>query len=209
MYVRISRLQFPVNRVEDAIRSFQDTTLPAVKALPGFSGVALQVNRQDGQVGAATFWDSRTAMSDADEAGVRLRQQAASGSGGSVVGVERYEIVLMERAAQPQPNVFSRGTTGTAVSDRLDAMIEAMRTDATPAVRQLAGFRALVMGVDRESGRFFINSIWDSATDREASDAPIQELRNRIFTPAGVSGLEVFLSEVALVEFTPAALATR
>jgi len=43
MYVRISRLQFPVNRVEDAIRSFQDTTLPAVKALPGFSGVALQV----------------------------------------------------------------------------------------------------------------------------------------------------------------------
>ena len=209
MNVRISRLQFPVGRLDDAIRSFQETTVPELKEVPGYAGAALQVNRETGQVAGVTFWESRAAMDGAEEAGTRGRQRAADASGGSVIDVQRYEIVLMERAAQPQPDVYSRVTRGTAAKDRLDAMIEAMRTDAVAALRGLGGFRTLAMGVDRDSGDFFINSIWNTAADREASDAPINELRKRIFTAAQVANPEVFLNQIAFVEFTAAALAGR
>ena len=207
MYLRVSRLLFPVDKVDDAIRSFRETTLPAVKELSGFAGVALQVNRETGQVGAATFWESEAAMAAAEEAGNRLRTQAASASGGSVVEVLRLEQVLREMAAPPQAHVFSRVTMGRVPGGKLDSLIEAMRTTAIPEVRKISGFRTLVMAVDRPANRFSINSIWNSAAEREASNPTIDDLKRRIFEPNGVSGVEIFLSEVELVEFTAAALA--
>ena len=205
MYVRVSRLQFPVNKVDDAIRSFKETTLPEVKKIPGYAGVALQVNRETGQVGAATFWETKAAMEQAEEAGTRLRTQAASDSGGKVVDVLRFEQVQREMAQPPQAGSFARVTLGT--TPKLDAVIEGMRTIAAPEVRKLRGFRAMTVGVDRATNRFSIVSTWDTAADREASMSTINELKKRIFEPNGVTGQEIINAEVALIELTAAAMA--
>jgi hypothetical protein len=51
---------------------------------------------------ALTLWESREAMQASEEMGASSREEVVRRAGGSVVGVERYEVALSpERAAGP------------------------------------------------------------------------------------------------------------
>jgi hypothetical protein len=95
-----------------------------------------------------------------------------------VRGIERYELALVERTAPPQADTFIRVNELQGSPDKVDAMIQFGREQVLPAVRHHPGFRAGVMGVNRQNGRVFLTSVWASAADREASDASLRALRH-------------------------------
>lgn len=205
MYARNSRVQFPPDQLDGAIAHFKEVTVPAAKQVPGFAGCVLLVNRSTGDCGATTFWESRDALDASEDAGSRLRAQAASAAGGTVVGVQRFEVALREMAAPAISGTYIRANLGQASPGKLDTLVQRMRDQALPAVRALRGFRALNLGVDRDSGRFAIISVWDTPEDRAASFASIQEMRTSLFNDIDAQSVEVAEYESAYVEFAAAA----
>ncbi len=51
-------------------------------------------DRESGTALSITLWESREALQISEEQADRSRQDAARSGGGSVVGVERYEVLL-------------------------------------------------------------------------------------------------------------------
>jgi heme-degrading monooxygenase HmoA len=204
MYVRSSRIQFPPEQLDAAIKQFKETTVPAARQAAGLAGIVLLVNRSTGNCVANTFWESRQALDASEELGGRLRTEAASAAQGSVSDVQRMEVVIREMAAPPKEGAFIRGNRGRISPDKADTLIQRMREEALPTVRDQRGFRALNVGVDRASGAFAIVSVWDTAADREASFGAIQEMRSRLFTEVGAQDIEVAEYESAHAEFAGA-----
>ena len=96
-----------------------------------------------------------------------------------------------------------RGTPTT-----LEEAIAFVREQVAPLLKRQKGFRALIVGVNRDNGRSLVSSIWDSAADREARDAALIELRRQGAQIAGAEQTKVELYEVlALVEKSQGALA--
>ncbi|HET9051898.1 MAG TPA: hypothetical protein VFO60_09345 [Candidatus Dormibacteraeota bacterium] len=201
MDVRITRVQVATESIDALIAAFRESAVPALRELPGYAGHSLAVNHESGDSQAATFWASRDALDASEEAAGGIRTSTVQAGGGSVVTVDRFEIAMMERFAPPVTPSFLRVTRGVVDPGRVDELVDAMRGEALAIVRAIAGVRALVLGVDRSSGRFAITSVWDSAEAREASMAQIGPLRERILPAVGVDGLETLAYEVASVEF--------
>jgi heme-degrading monooxygenase HmoA len=205
MYARSSRVQFPPDQLDAAISHFKEVTVPAAKQVAGYAGSVLAINRSSGDCTATTFWESRDALDASEDAGTRLRTQAASAAGGNVVGVNRYEVALREMAGPPSSGTYIRTNTGQVSPDKVDTLIERMRDEALPTVRAQRGFRALNLGVDRDNSRFAIISVWDTPADRDASFASIQDMRTRLFADTGAQNVEVAEYETVHVEFVAAA----
>jgi heme-degrading monooxygenase HmoA len=209
MYVRSSRLQFPPDQLDKAIAHFKEVTVPAARQMAGFAGTVMLVNRSSGDCVANTFWESRDTLKASEDAGSRLRTQAAGAAGGNVTSVERYENVIREMAAPPISGTYIRANVGEAAPGKLDTLVQRMRAEALPTVQAQRGFRALNLGIDRDSGRFAIISVWDTPEDREASFAGIQEMRTRLFADIDAKNVEVAEYESVHVEFVAAATTAR
>jgi heme-degrading monooxygenase HmoA len=204
MYARITRVQAPPSRVEDLARSFTDAALPALRAISGYAGSSLAIDRASGDGQAVTFWESKEALQASDQAASGIRGDTVSAAGGQVTSVQRLEILLMERAAPAQAPAFLRVVRARVDPTRLDAMTQATRGDALPLLRGLQGFRALVVSADRQSGDCVVTSVWDSPEARDASDSRIADVRRSIFEIGGASSPEIAKYEVLSVEFVGA-----
>lgn len=208
MYARISRMQVSPERIGDIVDSFKNTALPGVRAIPGYAGSSLGVDESTGDGQVVTFWDSKESAAASRQAATGIRTSVVEATGATLVSVQEYEQVMLERGTPPQLPSFLRVTRGTADTAKIDQLGAAMRDEALPAVRGLAGFRALALGVDRETGRFVITSVWDSAANRDASETTIYALRDRIFGNVGIGTPEVSKYEAKSVEFVGVGAAT-
>jgi heme-degrading monooxygenase HmoA len=98
VFARVSTFRGSTN-MDEVSRQARETVLPAARELSGFGGLLALGNRETGDVLAATLWETEQAMKDSEEAANRLRAQAAEASGGQQpVGVDRYEVLIDERA---------------------------------------------------------------------------------------------------------------
>ena len=201
MHARISRVQAPVDRIDDMISEFTGSVLPVLREINGYAGHALAVDRGSGDCQAVTFWESESALEASEDAGGRLRTQTTTAASASVVSIARLETVMMERSGPPRTPAVLRVTRANADPAKLDDLARRMREDALPTVQGLSGFRALTLGVDRRSGDFVITSVWGSPEDREASMEAIREIRKETFAAIGASDPDASNYEVASVEF--------
>lgn len=208
MYARITRVQAPTDRIDDLVATFKEQAVPAMRALSGYAGSSLAIDPSSGDGQGVSFWDSREAMQASREAATGIRTSTVQQGGGTVTSVKEYEQVVFERVAPPTTPAYLRVTRFKVDSGKIDSLIDAVRNEALPVVRDIAGFRALTLGVARETGECGIVSVWDTAEHREASAAPIEPLRDRIFTAVGASDLDVARYQVYSVEFVGVGAAT-
>lgn len=210
MYVRATRVQSPPERLDDMVKAFTATALPAIRALPGYAGSSLAIDRQTGDGQAVTFWDSAEALANSESAAAGIRTDTVQAGGGNVVSVQRGEVALLERAVAPSVPSFLRVVRGQGDPGKIDAMVQATRDKALPILRGLRGFRALAVSVDRDSGATVVTSVWDTAEDREASDKAIDETRRSIYATGGATQPpDVSRYEVMSVEFVGVGSASR
>jgi heme-degrading monooxygenase HmoA len=210
MYVRMTRVQAPPDKIKDSIQNFETNVLKRMKAAPGYQGAVLLVNRQTGDGIGVTYWESGKALGAGEQAGIEARTSAVQNVAGTrIINVERAEIMIMERTAPPKSGTSVRFSSGNGDPEKQDAGIGVARNKALPLLKTVKGFRAMIASVDRTSGRTFVSTVWDTLSDLEASESKIAGVRAEFAKAAGISAesLKVEIFEAAVVELSASLIA--
>jgi heme-degrading monooxygenase HmoA len=205
MHARLIRLKGSPAGAEERRAAFEREALPAMRAQPGFAGVAAVGDPASGAGAVLSYWESEAAMNQSAQALAAIREQLTTGQGLEVLTVEQYEIVLLERRQPPVPGNAARISRAKGNLDVATQAFAQLRDEGLKLASSLKGFRALVAGVDRSSGRFLVISGWDTAADREAAEVATAEQRARLAATAGATDLEVEKYEITTAEI-PAAV---
>jgi len=96
MYARVTTLEVPPERMDNATRHVQEQVLPQLSQMEGFKGFIALVSRQSGKLQGVAFWESEEMLRATDEAVVSVREGAAEASGGTVASVEEFEVSVFE-----------------------------------------------------------------------------------------------------------------
>ena len=97
MHARMSIFEGSPDKIDEALRQAREAVLPQAKEMdPGFKGIIALADRQSGKMVGITFWESEEALRATEEGANRLREESAEAGGGTVAGVERYEVGLFE-----------------------------------------------------------------------------------------------------------------
>jgi len=188
MFGRATRVQAPPDKVQEAIQNFETNILKRVRSTPGNLGAVLLFNRQTGTGIGVTYWESAKALAASEQMGIQTRAQSTKDvPGAQIVNVERAEMMIMDRAAEPKIGTFVRLVTFNADPQKLDAAIVQIRNQILPIAKALKGYRALVAAVDRQTGRLSGSTTWDTMADLEASEAKLSGPRAEVARVAGAS----------------------
>ena len=96
MHARVSIFEGSPDEIDEGLRQAREQVLPRARQMDGFKGIIALGDRQSGKTLGITFWESEEAMRASEEAANRLREESAEAGGGTVAGVERYEVGLFE-----------------------------------------------------------------------------------------------------------------
>lgn len=209
MYLRATRVNVPADKLKEAIHDFEKNVAPALRKAPGNVGAGLLVNRQSGEALAITYWDSAKSLGASEQTGIDTRTSTAQRVPGmQIVNVERGEVTLMDRAAEPKVGTVLRLTSATGDVDKLDAAAAHMKTKILPLAKAQKGYRAMVGAVDRQTGRAFVSTTWDDLDALEASDKVIAPTRQETAKIAGLipETVRVEIFETAVFDLAPAAV---
>ena len=201
MYARVVRVKGSPEGAEERTAAFRSEALPVMAEQPGFEGVVISADAGGGGV-VVTYWDSEEALVASREVLASLRERMTAGQGLEVLSIEEYDVVLMERsdATGPVSGNAVRLTRARGSLEAVEAAIFQLRDEGLELVRTLPGFKALIAGVDRSSGRFYVVSGWESAADRDASEGATAEQRARLAERAGATDIEVDRYEITFAE---------
>ena len=96
MHVRLTTVEAPPERMDDATRHIQEQVLPQLQQMDGFEGFIALSDRGSGRVRGVAFYESEEALRASDEAAARIRSGVTEAFGGTVASVENYEVVVFE-----------------------------------------------------------------------------------------------------------------
>jgi heme-degrading monooxygenase HmoA len=207
MFIRVTWFQSSPDRLEEQIASFPQQMATGFGSLGGYMGASLLVDRGTGAGAAVSYWDSAESMQASEEAGAALRSQVTADDSGQIGEIDRLELVVQERAAPPRENTYVRVNDLQGTAGKIDDLANLVRGEAMSVLRAQSGFRAVLMGANRQTGRVVIASVWETATDREASLAALQEVRERAPRVAGAETMKTDLYESVYAEVKQVALA--
>jgi heme-degrading monooxygenase HmoA len=115
MHARVSTIEGLPERMDDATRHLQEQALPQLRQMDGFKGFVALGDRQSGKVLGVAFWESEEALRATEVEVSGVRSGAAEDAGGTVAGVENYEVIVFEApSAGPVSGVTD--TVGDTVS---------------------------------------------------------------------------------------------
>ncbi len=200
MYARVTAVKIDPAKMDQGIANFKEQVVPMARTAPGYAGAALLVDRDTGEGGGVTYWDTLADLNAAEQVGQQARRQSTEATGAEVLDVDRFEMVLVNRVAGSAAPIFCRANQLYADTERIEEAIAFVRDRVTPNLSKLKGYRSIVMGVNRMTGRCFVTSGWDTADDRAASEPAVVDQRREATTIAGAKDVEVTLFEVAFIE---------
>lgn len=96
MYARVTVVQGSPDKVEQGIESFNGAVLPAVKAVDGYRGAFLLVDRTTGKGMGITLWESEDARQRGATAVESARAATIAAMGGTVPPVDEYDVVASD-----------------------------------------------------------------------------------------------------------------
>jgi heme-degrading monooxygenase HmoA len=205
MFIRGTRTRTSPDKLDEEIETFRKQVLPSARSVPGFFGGVLLADRKTGSGIEITYWETAEALSASEQVGVQTRTPAAGGMPATeIVNVETYEIVILDRDQAPMPGELVRLNMINGNPERVDPLIVFVRDKVMPVLKLLKGYRAIVMGVDRQSGRSTVSTLWDTLADLEASDSKLAELRKQTARAGGADGVQTEILETRVFDFTPA-----
>ena len=96
MHARVTTIEGAPDKMDDVSRHVREQTLPQLQQMDGFKGFAALADRHSGKLLGVAFWESEEALRATEEAVSSVRSGAAEAAGGTVAGVEQYEVVVFE-----------------------------------------------------------------------------------------------------------------
>ena len=97
MFARVTTLQGSPDQLDQGAQVIRERVLPAIQQAPGFKGFLALADRSSGKVVGMTLWEDEQAMQSSEQIATQTRDQAAEATGGQVLGVDAYEVILDER----------------------------------------------------------------------------------------------------------------
>lgn len=95
-FARVVNFSMAPERINELIARMQEVSVPQAKAQPGFQAFLVSANRETGQVGVASVWDSEAAREASNMALGDERRQSLERFGASMESTETYEIVAVD-----------------------------------------------------------------------------------------------------------------
>ena len=96
MYARVTTLEGPPDKMDEATRHVREQVLPQLQQMDGFKGFLALGDRQSGKLLGVALWESEEVLRTTEGAVAGIRSGAAEATGGSVAGVEQYEVYVFE-----------------------------------------------------------------------------------------------------------------
>ena len=96
MHARITTMEASPERMDEAAEHVRERMLPQLRQMDGFEGFVALGDRQSGKLLGVAFWASEEAMRASEEGVSSVRSDSAEAVGGTVSGVERYEVAVYE-----------------------------------------------------------------------------------------------------------------
>lgn len=93
---RLSTLEGSPAGIDKGIAYIKEHIIPEASDLTGWRGVITLADRATGRAKTITLWDGPESLRASEARADELRASAAEAMGDTIVGVERYEVVLHE-----------------------------------------------------------------------------------------------------------------
>ncbi len=199
VYLRATHVMTNPARLEEGIANFKETFMPGARAMSGYAGAVLMLDRDSGEGYAGTYWSDLASMNAAEQAARDFRRQSSQATGAEVLDVDRFEVVLAERRGATVPS-FSRINELYGDPSRADAAIEHLRSNVVPHVSGMEGFISVVAFLNRMTGRTVVTTTWASAEARAASAQAVVGARREAAQAAGAGDVRVQEFEVVVLE---------
>ena len=137
MYARLTTIEGAPDKMDDAARHAREQTLSQLQQMDGFRGFVALGDRQSGKLLGLAFWESEEALRATEGAASSVRSGVAEAAGGTVAGVEQYEVVVYEA---PSTGPVS-GVTDTVggVTDTVGGTVSGATDSVTGVTDNLLG----------------------------------------------------------------------
>jgi heme-degrading monooxygenase HmoA len=208
MWIRSTRLQGDVNRLDEAVNTYRQKIGPAMAEMAGYMGTAVLANRETGLAESVVYWQDEAALKATEASTEEMRARVAAELGAKIISVDRLELVIVERAAPVQEGTFVRTNDVQGDPAKLDEGTAFIRDKVIKVLTAQPGFRALVTGINRQTGRSVTASTWDSMDALKKSEAAVVDLREQAVKASGATGVKVEIWESVFVEMKTAATLT-
>jgi heme-degrading monooxygenase HmoA len=191
VYARSTTIEAQPSSIDDGIAFIRDEVMPALKAMDGYVGLSLLVDRESGQCIATSAWETEDAMRTSTDQAAPLRDQAGMRFGGGSVTVDQWEIGAMHREHRSSDGACVRATWIKMPRDQVDRAIDFYRTSVLPALEDLDGFCSASFLVNRATGRGVSSATFDSRDAMDRNQETARELRNTRTREIGADILDV------------------
>ena len=200
-YCRVVRLKGDPSKINEAVRLWTQDILPLLKKQPGFTGATLLGSRKSGDGLSVSYWESEAAMKQARDQVRPEAQKVMSPTGGSIVEEDDCEVAVMERIKPAKAGVWARVTTVHGDPARAPDAISNFKEKIVPAIQKQSGARTAYFFVNRQTGKTFGGSVWDSEQDLQKSEASIGSLRAETIQKFGgkdpvIEAFEIYATEI-------------
>jgi heme-degrading monooxygenase HmoA len=200
MYARVTLVKSDPSKLDAAIANFKEKVVPASRKGPGYAGAFLLINRETGEGAGGTYWESLESLNAAEQIGQESRRQSIESVGTEILDVDRFEIFLADRKGEPIVPSFARQSQIYADPEKINDAVEFVRKSVLSNMAAQAGYRSLIGGVNRMTGRVVVTSNWETAEARKASQEAGTRQRQEAAQVAGASSAKVDEWELAFIE---------
>jgi heme-degrading monooxygenase HmoA len=94
MHARSAVIDMPVEKIDEAVRFWEEEQLPKYREQAGYKGFTLLVNRDSGKVFGVSFWESEAAVRASDELARQARADLAQAGSGTEQPREDWEVAI-------------------------------------------------------------------------------------------------------------------
>ncbi len=94
MFARVTTIEGSSERIDEVTRYARERVLPAMQGQPGFKGMHLLIDRQNGKALGITLWETEEALQTSEAAAQRMRSDAVDRGAGKPPTAEVYEVTL-------------------------------------------------------------------------------------------------------------------
>lgn len=186
------------DRIDDGIALINDELMTIMTDIDGCMGLSMLVDRSTGRCIATSSWESKEAMRASNEQLQPVRQRLLETLGGDRLEVQEWDIALLHRDHESPAGACARVTWARPADGRLDAAVEAFKTEVLPRLEEQNGFCSASMLVDRDSGMLCGTVSFDSMATVEGSRDLAAELRARMTERTGIEFVDVIECELAI-----------